>query len=95
LDGNHRIAVFLEKGFKHHPIQIFSPVSKNGSVMTSEQLNILMQGHNFLHSSASVHVCDLEIILTLAKTRTKFVTAETGGKKVIFFKEIYTYFLKF
>jgi len=84
LDGNHRVSVFLEKGFKHHPIQFFSPVAKDGRIMSSDELNILMQGHNFLHSSASVHVCDFEIILTLSKARTKFVSREVDGKKVLF-----------
>jgi len=83
LEGNHCVAVFMEKGFKHHQIQIFSPVAKDGRVMSTDELNTLMQGHNFLHSTASVHVCDLEIILTLSKARTKFVSGEVGGKKVL------------
>jgi len=62
--------------------------------MTVEELNILMQGHNFLHTSASVHVCDLEIILTLAKTRTKFVISEIGGKKVILRKKFFPFYFK-
>ncbi len=72
----------MEKGYKHHPIQMFAPISKDGTIMTNGQLSILLQGHNFLHTSASVHVCDLEILLTLAKTRTKFVSGDKGEKKV-------------
>jgi hypothetical protein len=93
LDGNHRVAVFQDKGFKHHQIQIFSPIGKDGRIMSTDELNTLMQGHNFLHSSASVHVCDLEIILTLSKARTKFVSAEVGGKKVLF-KNVFKLIIK-
>ncbi len=89
------MAVFVEKNYKHHPIQIFSPITREGRVMTVAELNILMQGHNFLHTSASVHVCDLEIILTLAKTRAKFVLHEIAGKKVIIAPVVQLFYSRF
>jgi len=87
--------MFIEKNYKHHPIQIFSLITKEGRVMTVAELNILMQGLNLLHTFASVYVCDLEIILTLAKTRAKFVLHEIGGKKVIITPVVQLFYSRF
>ncbi len=50
--------------------------------MTDDQLDILLQGQNFLHSSGSVHTCDLERLITLSKTRPKYIKKVKGTTMV-------------
>ena len=40
--------------------------------MTIEQLNILIQGNNFLNTTGNIKINDLEVLLTLMNVRKNF-----------------------
>ena len=44
--------------------------------MTFQQLQVLMQGNNFINSNGVVKVSELEILITLQRIRKAFVKEE-------------------
>src|ERR1700729_2480001 len=95
LDGNHRLVVFKENGVISHPCNIFCPVSAEGKVMSFQQLQVLMQGNNFINSNGVVKVSELEILVTLQRIRKDFIKEEKSPgvvSKQLFFLSKFDYF---